>query len=217
MGCVLGGRGPPGTTSPGTNTDVAETARCGTGSPGEAPHRSLWVQARSPKGKVLGFRPRVEEAQCGRRPGRAPVPAKCCLRASGQGAGGAGGAGGADGEAHVNSNEDEDKTPDTLRTHSRRSWELPMSLCWTVSPGPWPLGKDCPRPLGGLGEETDPGRQLFWEEGLRRQVRRRQSRCVRGGGAPGRAGMVASVGVASFRRAWQAFQCFPRSPCTSWH
>lgn len=68
-----------------------------------------------PRGaKVRGFWPQrrmhtVEEAGGW---GRAPVPTKCCLSASGRGAGA-----GADSKGDVNSNEKEDKTPETLITH----------------------------------------------------------------------------------------------------
>lgn len=85
-------------------------ALCGTAGPGEAPHRSLWVQARSPKGaKCWGSGP-SGGCTLWKEAGEAPVPTKCCLSASGRGAG-------AESQGYVNSNEEEDKTPETLIKH----------------------------------------------------------------------------------------------------
>lgn len=157
--------------------------------------------------------------------GRAPVPTKCCLRASGRGAGGA------DSKVHVNSNEEDDKTPETLRKHTangtaRRPTRAPQQpgRFWFLVPGTTqPRGERglwrktlLPSPRRTRGKETGhlEDEPLLGEGASETSVETAEQVCPEEEGSPGRAGMVASVGVSSFRRAWQAFQCFPRSPCT---
>lgn len=169
--------------------------------------------------KVLGSGP---SGGCAlwKEAGEAPVPTKCCLSASGRGAG-------ADSQGYVNSNEEEDKTPETLIKHRpterQEGRTVPAGagefLTFSVpglSPeaarGLW--AKTASLPRKGSGKEDIWKTSLFWEKGLWRQC------------GAGRAGMSREGGVSRQSRdggrcrgvllpaGWQAFQCFPRSPCT---
>lgn len=82
---------------------------------------------------------------------------------------------------------------------------------------PVALGKPLlPSPRRTQGKETGhlEDEPLLGERALETSVGMAEQVCPKKEGSPGRAGMVASVRVSSFRRAWQAFQCFPKSPCT---
>lgn len=131
--------------------------------------------------KCCSSGPKWRMAHCGRRPRRGPVLTKCCLRASGRGAGGA------DSKVHVNSNEGRRQNPrDAHKPRGQQNGKKvalqqpgECSLVF-VAPGAkqprgcvWPLGEKISLP----SPQTDSGAKrkdiwktsLFWEKGLWRQ------------------------------------------------